>query len=137
MLGTPSPAVTPTNLLYNVVATPGALDRFWRQGQTGGRLTTVLLAGTIPGVIAVRDTSGATPAELRGRRGQAIAARKKAVREWEETNPGLSYDPGLFRREVLPRLAVCKLTEIMAASGCSKGSASDIRRGIWEPHVST
>lgn len=52
VLGTPSPSVTPTNLLYNVVATPGALYRYWRQGQTGGRLTTVLLAGTIPGVIA-------------------------------------------------------------------------------------
>ena len=25
VLGTPSPAVTPTNLVYNVVATPGAL----------------------------------------------------------------------------------------------------------------
>jgi uncharacterized protein len=52
VLGTPSPAVTPTNLLYNVVATPGALVRYWRQGQTGGRLTTVLLLGTLPGVIA-------------------------------------------------------------------------------------
>jgi hypothetical protein len=30
VLGTPSPAVTPTNLLYNVVATPGALYRYWR-----------------------------------------------------------------------------------------------------------
>jgi uncharacterized membrane protein YfcA len=52
VLGTPSPAVTPTNLLYNVVATPGALYRFWRQGQTGGRLALVLIAGTLPGVIA-------------------------------------------------------------------------------------
>jgi uncharacterized membrane protein YfcA len=52
VLGTPSPAVTPTNLLYNVVATPGALYRYWRQHQTGGRLTAVLLAGTLPGVIA-------------------------------------------------------------------------------------
>ena len=52
VLGTPSPSVTPTNLLYNVVATPGALLRYWRQGQTGGRLTAVLLAGTIPGVVA-------------------------------------------------------------------------------------
>lgn len=34
VLGTPSPAVTPTNLLYNVVATPGAFYRYWRQGQT-------------------------------------------------------------------------------------------------------
>lgn len=52
VLGTPSPAVTPTNLLYNVVATPGALYRYWRQGQTGGRLAVVLIAGTVPGVIS-------------------------------------------------------------------------------------
>jgi uncharacterized membrane protein YfcA len=52
VLGTPSPAVTPTNLLFNVVATPGALYRYWRQHQTGGRLTGVLVAGTLPGVIA-------------------------------------------------------------------------------------
>jgi uncharacterized protein len=52
VLGTPSPAVTPTNLLYNVVATPGALYRYWRQGQTGGRLALVLTAGTLPGVVA-------------------------------------------------------------------------------------
>jgi hypothetical protein len=51
-LARPSPAVTPTNLLYNVVATPGALYRYWRQGQTGGSLTALLLAGTIPGVVA-------------------------------------------------------------------------------------
>jgi uncharacterized membrane protein YfcA len=52
VLGTPSPAVTPTNLMYNVVATPGALYRYWRQGQTGGRLALLLIAGTLPGVVA-------------------------------------------------------------------------------------
>ncbi len=52
VLGTPSPAVTPTNLLYNVVATPGAIYRYWRQGQTGGGLTRLLIAGTLPGVVA-------------------------------------------------------------------------------------
>jgi hypothetical protein len=52
VLGTPSPSVTPTNLLYNVVATPGALYRYWRQGQTGGQLTRLLVLGTLPGVIA-------------------------------------------------------------------------------------
>ena len=51
VLDTPSPSVTPTNLLYNVVATPGALYRYWRQGQTGGRLTRLLVLGTLPGVI--------------------------------------------------------------------------------------
>jgi uncharacterized membrane protein YfcA len=52
VLGTPSPAVTPTNLLYNVVAVPGALYRYWRQGQRGGPLTLLLIAGTVPGVVA-------------------------------------------------------------------------------------
>src|ERR1700739_4031197 len=52
VLGTPSPAVTPTNLLYNVIATPGALYRYRRQHQTGGRLAVLLTAGTLPGVIA-------------------------------------------------------------------------------------
>ena len=52
VLGTPSPSVTPTNLLYNVVACPGAMWRYWRQGQTGGTLTWLLLAGTVPGVVA-------------------------------------------------------------------------------------
>src|SRR5690242_17978990 len=52
VLGTPSPAVTPTNLLYNVIASPGALYRYWRQGQRAGRLTAALLAGTLPGVVA-------------------------------------------------------------------------------------
>ena len=52
VLGTPSPAATPTNLLYNVVATPGALYRYWRQGQAGGTLAWLLIAGTLPGVVA-------------------------------------------------------------------------------------
>ncbi len=53
VLGTPSPAVTPTNLLYNVVATPGALYRYRKQGnQAGNALTGLLISGTLPGVIA-------------------------------------------------------------------------------------
>jgi uncharacterized protein len=32
--------------------TPRALYRYWRQGQTGGRLAPMLIAGTLPGVIA-------------------------------------------------------------------------------------
>ena len=34
-----------------MVATPGAVYRYWRQGQTGGRLTRVLDAGTLPDVV--------------------------------------------------------------------------------------
>ena len=35
VLGTPSPAVTPTNLVYNVVATPGALYRYPAEQRLG------------------------------------------------------------------------------------------------------
>ncbi len=52
-------------------------------------------------------------------------------------NPDAVYDPELFRREILLRLGSVPLAEIIAAAGCSKASASDIRRGKWTPHVST
>jgi len=51
LLQLPSPAVTPTNLLYNVVAGPGALARYRHQGQLTGPLTRQLLTGTVPSVI--------------------------------------------------------------------------------------
>jgi CRISPR-associated endonuclease Cas1 len=75
--------------------------------------------------------------EIRGRRGAAIAARKRALAEWEKANPDVVYDPEMFRRDILARLATVKLMDIAEAAGCSKASASDIRRGKWTPHVST
>lgn len=51
VLGVPNPAVTPTNLLYNVVAAPGALLRYRRARALGGPLTRLLVAGTVPGVV--------------------------------------------------------------------------------------
>ncbi|TYK49794.1 sulfite exporter TauE/SafE family protein [Actinomadura decatromicini] len=52
LLNVPNPAVTPTNLLFNVVAGPGALVRHHRQGSLAGPLTRLLVAGTLPGVVA-------------------------------------------------------------------------------------
>jgi len=75
--------------------------------------------------------------EIRGRRGAAIAARKRALAEWDKANPDVVYDPELFRREILPRLRTVPLSEIVGAAGCSKASASDIRRGKRTPHLST
>lgn len=49
---TPSPAVTPTNLLYNLIAIPGALLRFHREERLRGPLTRLLVLGTLPGVVA-------------------------------------------------------------------------------------
>jgi len=51
VLNVPSPSVTPTNLLYNVVAVPGALARYRRAGRLWTELTRRLLTGTIPGVV--------------------------------------------------------------------------------------
>jgi uncharacterized protein len=51
ILHVPSPAVTPTNLLFNVVATPGPLLRYRAQGQLGGPLGRQLIAATLPGVV--------------------------------------------------------------------------------------
>jgi uncharacterized protein len=52
VLHTPSPAVTPTNLLYNLIAIPGALLRFHREGRLTGPLTRLLVLGTLPGMVA-------------------------------------------------------------------------------------
>jgi uncharacterized membrane protein YfcA len=51
VLHAPSPALTPTNLLYNLIAIPGALLRFRREGRLGGPLTRLLVLGTLPGVV--------------------------------------------------------------------------------------
>lgn len=52
ILGTPSPVVTPTNLVYNVTATPGGLLRFRQEKRLVNPLTVLLIAGTLPGVVA-------------------------------------------------------------------------------------
>ncbi|MGW5850676.1 TSUP family transporter [Streptomyces sp. NPDC055254] len=51
VLGVPSPAVTPTNLLYNVVAGPGALWRYRRHGALRDGLARRLVVWTLPGVL--------------------------------------------------------------------------------------
>ena len=45
-----TPALTPTNLLYNVVTAPGALGRLAREGRLRHPLVGRLLVGTLPGV---------------------------------------------------------------------------------------
>jgi hypothetical protein len=75
--------------------------------------------------------------EIRGRRGTAIAARKRALSEWDKANPDVVYDPELFHRKILPRLGTVKLSEIVKATGLSKSYASQVRAGKFTPHVST
>jgi uncharacterized membrane protein YfcA len=52
VLHVPSPAVTPTNLVFNIAATPGGLLRFRREHRDTTGLLGVLVAGPLPGVVA-------------------------------------------------------------------------------------
>ena len=116
VLGTPSPSVTPTNLLYNVVATPGALYRYWRQGQTGGRLAVVLIAGTLPGVIAgsvirVRLLPGAQVFDL------VVAAVLLPLGIWLVlTRPAPRGEPGL-RVRLIPGPVLVALAVMVGCVG--------------------
>src|SRR5437764_6387553 len=53
LLGVPSPAVTPTNLIFNLFATPSGVLRYrrLRRESAASPLAARLLAGTLPGVI--------------------------------------------------------------------------------------
>jgi uncharacterized protein len=113
---TPSPSVTPTNLLYNVVATPGALYRYWRQGQTGGRLALVLIAGTLPGVIGgsvirVRLLPGPRVFDL------VVAAVLLPLGIWLVlTRPALPGEPG-HRARLIPAPALVVLAAMVGCVG--------------------
>jgi uncharacterized protein len=118
VLGTPSPSVTPTNLLYNVVSTPGALYRYWRQGQTGGRLALVLIAGTLPGVIAgsvirVKDLPGPRVFDL------VVAAVLLPLGVWLALTRPSRLDEGPARK--VRRIPVPVLIVLAAAVGCVGG----------------
>ncbi len=45
-----SPSVSSTNFLYNIVAIPSGVYRFVKEGRMAWPLTTVVIAGTLPGV---------------------------------------------------------------------------------------
>jgi uncharacterized membrane protein YfcA len=116
VLGTPSPAVTPTNLLYNVVATPGALFRYWRQGQRGGRLALTLVAGTLPGVVA---GSVIRVEVLPGPRvfGIAVAALLLPLGLWLAlTRPPVAAGPERPER-VIPRPVLVVLAAVVGCVG--------------------
>ncbi|MGQ9558616.1 MAG: sulfite exporter TauE/SafE family protein [Desulfurispora sp.] len=45
-----SPSVSPTNLIYNIVAIPGGLYRYIKEGRMAWPLTWTVVIGTLPGV---------------------------------------------------------------------------------------
>jgi uncharacterized membrane protein YfcA len=51
VLGLTGPAITPTNLLFNIVATPSGIYRYLREGRMVWPLVIVITVGTVPGVV--------------------------------------------------------------------------------------
>ena len=49
-LGFTSPAVTSTNFVFNIVAIPSGVYRYFKEGRMAWPLTWVVIAGTLPGV---------------------------------------------------------------------------------------
>jgi len=47
-----SPAVSPTNLVFNIVAIPSGVYRYFREGRMNWPLTWVVILGTLPGLWA-------------------------------------------------------------------------------------
>lgn len=52
VLGFTAPGVTPTNLLYNVISTPGGITRYKMDGALDWSLVRAIATGAVPGVIA-------------------------------------------------------------------------------------
>jgi len=50
ILGYTSPGVSSTNLLYNVIAVPGGVYRYIREGRMAWPLAWLIIAGTLPGI---------------------------------------------------------------------------------------
>ena len=50
ILGFTSPAVSPTNLVYNIVAIPSGVYRFMREQRMAWPLAWVIIVGTLPGI---------------------------------------------------------------------------------------
>lgn len=52
VLGCVNPSVSATNQFFNVVATPGGVWRYWREGRLFAPLARVISLGCLPGVVA-------------------------------------------------------------------------------------
>ena len=84
---------------------------------------------------ACQERAGHTQA-VRQSRGRAIAARKQELKA-RAAAFGSDVGPDFYREQIWPKLRDFKLSDIMAATGYSKGHCSTIRAGTWTPNVST
>lgn len=68
------------------------------------------------------------------RQSEQMSERRRAAREWEGTHEA-GRDPGVFARDILPKIQDMPLSMLMVATGLSKRQCSRIRQGLSLPHV--
>jgi len=67
VLGFTSPAVSSTNFVYNIVAIPSGVYRYFKEGRMAWPLTWVVIIGTLPGVFIGYYPSGSSTSRTRVR----------------------------------------------------------------------
>lgn len=72
---------------------------------------------------------------MRRRRGRAIAAANAGLAEWRAKHPGEHRRSPEAFAPIRAGIAKVKLSEIMAVTGLSKSTASQIRSGRVVPHA--
>lgn len=98
VLGATTVSVTPTNLVFNLVATPMAIAVFRRKGRLDGRLAALVTSGSLPGVLLgvwIRIAWLSDPARFRMVVGLVLlllAASLLASRRTPEAEAGVGRD---------------------------------------------
>ena len=83
-LGFTSPAVSSTNFVYNIVAIPSGVYRYFKEGRMAWPLTWVVIAGTLPGVFI---------GVVMGRNAGFLTAAASLGRKYEDDGPHYVYVP--------------------------------------------
>ena len=115
-----SPAVSPTNLVFNIVAIPSGVYRFIREGRMNWPVTWVVILGTLPGILfgaLIRVNWMLEPEKFQALRG--LRALYIGLRLLYEQTPGPNAKKGKileFEARVQERLK-----KVLAESGHTTG----------------
>ena len=108
-----APAVSPTNLLFNVIATPAGIISYQRESRLDWDLTRVVIAGTTPGIVVgafIRIRYLGDPQSFKIFVGIVLLAL--AIKLWLEVTGGVTGDETrapewMHKRGVVFSLAGC------------------------------
>ena len=110
-LGLTGPAVSATNLVFNLIAIPAGVYRYWREKRVLWPLALIVVAGTTPGVIVggfIRLSVLADAQTLQGVRRLRVAVDRRAHGERHFQIAQSDRCSGRTRRIARPRAEVLR-----------------------------